>query len=443
MSTLSTTPVPRRAEPLATPAALPAAVPAAATFDATTPVTGVAAAPPAPPRPKKKPKPHLVARGVSAVVVLAVIAAVSLWLRPAPTTVDIAVATTGPLRVTVDADAVTRVRNHFVVAAPVAGLVERIVLREGDAVRAGEVIATIATPPVHATERRAALARLDAAHAGALQADARLGAARLALDQAGRDDRRAHALLDAGAIADRDAELAALTLANRRADLSTAAAQRQFALAELAQARAAADATAPAANATTLVRAPAPGRVLGIPERSARVVAAGAPLIELGDPASLEIAADVLSSDAASVRAGQEVELRGWGGAPFRGVVRRVEPSARTRISALGVEEQRLTVVIDLPSAPSALGDGYRLDAGIVVWEGRDVLTVPAGALLRSDGGWELFRLREGRTTRMRVSVGHVGSGVAEVTSGLRRGDSVVVFPPDALREGTRVRGAG
>jgi HlyD family secretion protein len=169
------------------------------------------------------------------------------------------------------------------------------------------------------------------------------------------------------------------------------------------------------------------------------VVAAGTALLELGDPNALEVAADVLSRDAASVRAGQQVILRGWGGTPLDGVVRVVEPSARTRVSALGVEEQRLTVVIDAAQVPRSLGDGYRLDASIVVWEGRP-LAIPASALLREGEEWHLFVVREGRAVRQRVDIGHVGSGAAEVRGGLRAGDRVVLFPPDALRDGTRVR---
>ena len=180
--------------------------------------------------------------------------------------------------------------------------------------------------------------------------------------------------------------------------------------------------------------------MLRVPERSARVVAAGTPLLEIGDPATLEVAADVLSSDAASIRAAQPVELRGWGGAPLRGAVRLVEPSARTRISALGVEEQRLTVVIDLLDAPATLGDGYRLDASIVVWQRDKVLAVPASALLRVGERWALYVVQGGRASRREVRVGHVGGGLAEITDGLRAGETVVVFPPDAIRDGARVK---
>lgn len=399
--------------------------------------------PPTPPTPVPRPArahPHRKARLITGAVVVAIVGGIAYALRPTPLSVDVAPVRVGPMEATVEVDAVSRVRDHFAVTAPVGGLVQRLALREGDVVRAGSVVATIVTPPVYATERRALVARVDAAHAATLQADARVTQASQALAQAVRDHGRARMLLEAGGIAERDAELAALTETNRRAELGTAEAQRRIARAELAQAQAALAAASGTEGATTLVRAPAGGRVLGMPERSARVVAAGTPLLTLGDPRTLEIAADVLSSDAAAIRPGQTVMLRGWGGAPLRGVVRTIEPSARTRISALGVEEQRLTVVIDVPDAPPALGDGYRLDASIVVWEGKDVPTVPSGALLRTDAGWSVFAVRDGRAVRVPVRIGHIGGGAAEVLGGVGRGERVVVFPPDALRDGTRVR---
>lgn len=438
MSTTLTPPsMPRPAE-RSTPDAAPStlAAPPASIEPARAPAIA-----PSPPRPtaRARPHPHRRARLITAGVVVAVIGGIAYAMRPTPMAVDAAPVRVGPMQTTIEVDAVTRVRDHFAIAAPVGGMVQRLTLREGDPVARGDVVATIVTPPVFATERRALAARVDAAHAARLQADARVTQAAQALAQAVRDHGRARTLHEAGGIADRDAELAALTETNRRAELGTAEAQRRIAIAELTQAQAALSGATGSEGATTLVRAPASGRVLGMPERSARLVAPGAPLLTVGDPRTLEIAADVLSSDAAAVRRGQTVILRGWGGAPLQGIVRSIEPSARTRISALGVEEQRLTVVVDVPNAPPTLGDGYRLDASIVVWEGRDVLTVPAGALLRSDQGWELFAIRDGRAQRVRVQIGHVGSGVAEVLGGVRRGERVVVFPPDALRAGMRV----
>jgi len=387
----------------------------------------------------KPPRRHLKARATLVVGVVALVAGIAYALRPKPIDVDVAAASVDSMRVTVDADAVTRVRQPFMITAPVGGLVDRLTQRPGDRVRAGEPLASITTAPLYSAERRAVQARVDAALAGQAQFDAQLSGAELAFAQALHDEARARQLVAAGAIAERDLELATLTVAHRRADLGTVRAQRRVSLAELAEARAALDAAAGHDGATTIVRAPTAGRVLSVAQRSARVVAAGAPLLELGDPGALEVAADVLSSDAASVRRGQRVILRGWGGTPLDGVVRVVEPSARTRVSALGVEEQRLIVVIDPSTVPDALGDGYRLDASIVVWTGK-VLTVPASALMREGEGWYVFLLQDGRAVRRRVDIGHVGSGVAEVRGGLRARERVVLFPPDLLRDGTRAR---
>jgi len=372
-------------------------------------------------------------------VVVAVVAGTIWWmLRPKAVPVQIARVTPGAMRVTVDADARTRVRTHFAVAAPVTGLLERIDFREGDSVRAGQVVARITTPPTHPTDQRISAARLEVARAERTDAAARAAQAATALSQAVRDSTRTHRLVEAGAIADREQEVANVALAGRRAENESAHAQIAVAEANFAQASAAERAAL--GDASTVVRSPGSGRILRIPEQSARVVTAGTPLLDIGDPRSLEVAADVLSSDAASIRPGQPVELYGWGGASLRGVVSRVEPSARTRVSALGVEEQRLTVVIVLEDAPANLGDGYRLDASTIVWSGANVLTVPASALLRTDRGWEVFRVEQGRARRIVARVGHLGGGVAEVLGGLQAGDSVIIFPPDELRSGERVR---
>lgn len=375
---------------------------------------------------------------------IVIVIGVLVWraLRPAAVEVDLAQATVGAMQVTVDADAVTRVRAHFAIASPVAGLLERIPLVEGDSVQRGDVVAVVMAAPADPTTRRVADARPDVARAARAQASARAAQVVSALDQAEREAGRVRALAAAGALADRDVERATLTTDGYRRDLEAARAQQRLAEAELEQAVAAADAATGAKGAATAVRAPASGRVLRIPERSARVVAPGMPIMEIGDPSALEVAADVLSSDAASIRPGQLVTLRGWGGAPLFGRVRLVEPSARTRISALGVEEQRLNVVIDVPDAPAALGDGYRLEASIAVWQGSNVLTVPASALVRAGDHWQLFVAENGRAQRRDVTIGHIGGGGAEVLKGLRAGDRVIVFPPDDIENGVRIRAA-
>ena len=426
-----------RAAAPAAPPLTPVATPAPASPHAVTPGPISRSVPPTP-RPVRAQRPWL-RRGIVALLALIIVAGIAWVLRPKSLAVETAVAAPRAMRVTVDADALTRVNAHFTVTAPLSGLVQRLSLHEGDLVRAGSVVAVMSTAPTHPEERVAAAARLDAARAGERQAAARSTQASAALAQTERDARRTRELAAAGALPDRDVETAALNTASRRADLDAARAQSRVAAAELVQARAALNAASQSSTETP-VRAPTSGVVLRVPEQSARVVAAGTPLLEIGDPATLEVAADVLSSDAASIRAAQPVELRGWGGAPLRGTVRLVEPSARTRISALGVEEQRLTVVIDLLDAPAALGDGYRLDASIVVWQRDKVLAVPASALLRVGEGWALYVVQGGRATRRDVRVGHVGGGLAEITDGLRAGETVVVFPPDAIRDGARVK---
>ncbi|HEY7236045.1 MAG TPA: HlyD family efflux transporter periplasmic adaptor subunit, partial [Gemmatimonadaceae bacterium] len=184
------------------------------------------------------------------------------------------------------------------------------------------------------------------------------------------------------------------------------------------------------------------GTVLRIPEVSERVTAAGAPILELGDASAIEIVADVLSTDAVRICAGQEVEIVEWGGdLPLRGRVRSVEPSAFTKVSALGVDEQRVNVVSDILGAPATLGDAFRVEVRIVVWEGRAVLTVPASALVQQTSGeWRVFVVEGGRARERAVRIGHRTSGLVEVVAGLPVGATVVLFPSDLIRDGVRVR---
>ena len=213
--------------------------------------------------------------------------------------------------------------------------------------------------------------------------------------------------------------------------------------ADVQQARAALLHAGVGGEGMVLVRAPATGHVLRLADRSQRVVAPGSTIAEIGDTRALEVVVDVLSSEAALVRTGMPVLLGGWGGdTSCAGRVRRVEPAATTRVSALGVEEQRVDVVVDLPDAPVELGDGFRLDAHIVVWEAGSVLTVPTSALVRAGGDWAVYAMQDGRAVRRVVRLGHMGEAAAEVLGGLAAGDRVIVFPSDKVREGGRVTDA-
>lgn len=377
-------------------------------------------------------------------IAIGVVAAaiVAFAMRPRSLPVETARAGPASLEATVDADGRTRVRERYVVTAPVAGRLERIALLEGDSVRVGDVVARLQPLPLDAPTAVQARSRVDAANALASEAAARRRVADAALVQRRRDLARAQRLGDAGGVAPRAVEDAVLAERQADEDARAAAERVHAAAADVRQAEAALLAITGAGHGAVVVRAPAAGRVLRIPERSERVVAAGTPLVELGDPATLEVVVDVLSSDGAAIRPGDAVRLTRWGGegqAPLAGRVRYVEPAAFTKVSALGVDEQRVNVIIDVPGAPKSLGDGFRVDASIVTWAAQRVLTVPTNALVRHGDGWSAFVVRGGRAERRAVRVGHLGATAAEVLDGLAAGDEVIVFPSDQIAEGIRV----
>ena len=382
-------------------------------------------------------------RVVIGAAVVVVIAGVIAALRPEAVEVETAVVGRGPLRVTVDAEGRARVRDRFVVAAPVSGRLERMPLVEGDTVRAGDVIARLAPAPFDEPSARQAGARVAAARAIALEAETRVRVADAAFGQARRDVERTRHLHLAGAVAARTLEEAELAVQTRTSDLAAARARVAATAADVEQASAAllhAGGGAGGAGGAVVVRAPSAGRVLRLAERSERVVAPGSAIAEIGDVRNLEVVVDVLSSDAARVGEGMAVSLDGWGGdGTVHGRVRRVEPAATTRVSALGVEEQRVNVLVDVLDPPASLGDRYRVDASIVVWEDDDVLSVPASALVRMGAGWAAYVVEAGRARLRSIEVGRMGGATAQVLGGLAAGDRVIVFPSDRIGEGARV----
>jgi HlyD family secretion protein len=372
-----------------------------------------------------------------------------LWLlRPAPVRVELGPVERGPLEVTVDEEGRTRVRKRYVIAAPVAGGLERITLDEGDTVAAGEVVARVSSAPLDPRTTAQAEARLDAAIALRGEARARVGQAKAALAQAQRDLQRARTLAAAGTVSDQELEQAELAHASRAEELHGAreaedAAAHEVQAAEavlLAAGGGARGGRRPAQDTFVAVRSPAAGHVLRVFEESQRVVAVGTPLLEVGDPADLEIVVDVLSADAVRIRPGDEMRLVAWGGeGALRARVRRVEPSGFTKLSALGVEEQRVNVIGDFVDAPGALGDGYRLEARIVVWRSDDVLRVPASALFRRGDAWHVFEVEDGRARLRAVEIGQRGVEAAEVVGGIGPGVRVVLHPTDRVADGVRV----
>jgi HlyD family secretion protein len=372
-----------------------------------------------------------------------------LFFRPSVHEVDVGSARRAPLTVTVDEEGETRVRDRFVVAAPVAGRIERIALKAGASVDAWTILARIYPLQLDPRARAEASAKLDAAEAAQRESEARVEQAEAALQQATRSAKRARQLARPGTISAEELELAELAETTRTKELEAARFAATVAAHNVAAAKAAllspglpgaapgcGDGTAPCIE----IKAPVSGRILRVLEESERVVPVGSPLVEIGDPARLEIVIDVLSADAVKIQPGARVIIEDWGGDhPLMARVRLVEPSGFTKLSALGVEEQRVNVIADFVDAPATLADGYRLEARIVVWESPDVLQVPTSALFRRGGAWSVFVVHRGRAERREVQIGHRSATDAEVLGGLTVGDVVILHPSDLIEDGVRV----
>lgn len=357
--------------------------------------------------------------------------------RPANLPVEITAVVRGPLRVTIDEGGRTRVRDRYVVVAPAAGRVARSTLEEGSPVTRGMVVAQLSAAPLDPRSRAEAVARLRGVEDAARGATAAVAQARAALAQAVRSRVRAESLSAQRALAPEQREVTALAETTALRQVEAADFHAQAAAHDVEVARAAL--AAGDAPVITL-RSPVRGRVLRIPERSERVVPAGTPLIELGDPGRLEIVVDLLSEDAAKVKPGERVLIERWGGdRALEAHVRVVEPSGFTKVSALGVEEQRVNVIADLDETQLQLGDGFRVEARIVQWEG-EALKVPASALYEDGDQWRVFVVENDRARSRVVQVGHRNPDEAEVLSGLSVGDRVIRQPTDKVSQGVRVR---
>jgi HlyD family secretion protein len=352
------------------------------------------------------------------------------------------------MRVTVDAEGKTRARDRFVVAAPVSGRLERIDLRRGDAVRRDEVIARIDPPPMAPLDPRQlaeAKARVATAEQLKHEADAVVEQARADCEQAQRELSRAEKLIETGDVSRQDFERARNAALTCQQQIEAAKYRARAAASEVEVAKAALIAVErtgqSGASATVFVRAPVSGRVLRVAEESERVVMAGAPLVELSNP-SLEVVIEVLSADAVKVKPGSPVLIDGWGGEQaLEARVRLVEPSAFTKISALGVEEQRVNVIADFIGRDTPLGDGYRLETRIVIWETNEALKAPMNALFRSGQRWNAFVVENGIAKRREVETGHRADFEVEVLSGLREGENVITHPSNLVADGVRVSG--
>ena len=364
------------------------------------------------------------------------------WL-PKPIPIETGTVRRAPLSVEVREDGRTRVRDRFVITAPASGNLVRVDLEAGSRVQAGDVIARIAPPDqamLDARSRDEAAARLEAAIARQRQTETQVTRARAARDSAIKDADRTRVLAAREAITAVEREHAELAERLASEDLAAAELARQIAGADVAAARAVLTG-GKRVGGIVEVRAPVSGQVLKLVRDSAGPIAAGAPIIELGDSRALEAVVDVLSSDAAQIEPGMPVAIEAWGGGQaLRGSVRLVEPSAFTKLSALGVEEQRVNVVIALEGVPpAALADGFRIEARITTWTGNDALVVPASAAFRDHGRWAVYVVDQGRAHLRAIELGHRGRAELEVISGLDDGAQVVLHPSDRVVEGARV----
>lgn len=389
--------------------------------------------------------------GIAALVALSAGAVWSAW--PRPIAVDLATLTRGPMEVTIDDEAKTRVRHVYTVSGPIAGKVLRISppLHIGDQVTKDETVVAVMQPTLPSfhdarthEELRSALAAADAAVSLAAAEMRRIEAA-LAFSRT--ELGRAEALARTEAISLKvldgarfDVETNEAALASAKAQLEVRRNERDSVAARLGEQSGVAPDPDPAC--CIQLRAPVTGSVLKIIQESEGVVQAGAPLIEIGDPVDLEIVADLLSTDAVRIKQGAPVWIDNWGGPPLQGRVSRVDPAGFTKISALGIEEQRVRTTIDFADPPakwSPLGHDYRVIVHVTIWKADDVLTLPVGALFRQGDDWAVFAVRDGRARATIIKVGQRNSRTAQVLAGLAAGDRVVLHPSDRITDGVTV----
>lgn len=427
------------------------------------------------------------------IAILGLAGLVVMALRPTPLRVDMGEAQRGPMQVTVDAEGKTRLRHRYTISAPVSGRLARLEVEEGDRVASGQAIAHIDPLPVDtaireaqarlrewqaqlagvATQRpkqdalRQAQARIDAARAAQRSSTARVEQSQAALEQARRDRQRAERLEAKGTLSREAREAAELAETSREKDYEAALLAAQGAAAEVQAAEAAfavlreeqrdpdylldvyearmASVEAELARlkdeaSRTSIHAPVDGQILRVLQEDERVVQAGTPLLEVGNLNDLELVVDVLSTDAVRVRPGDKIIIEHWGGErTLLARVRLIEPAAFTEISALGVEEQRVNIIGDFIKMPVPLGDGYRVEARIVVWEGSDVLQVPLSALFRCDQVWCVFVVEDDQVQVQKIEIGQRNDVAVEVRHGLSTSETVVLHPSEQVEDGSRV----
>ncbi|NRG17524.1 efflux RND transporter periplasmic adaptor subunit [Rhizobiales bacterium] len=371
-------------------------------------------------------------------------------LKEKPILVDVARVTAGPMRVTIDEEGETRVRDVYTVSSPMDGHLERIELEEGDGVKANDtIIASIRPldPPfIDERTRTELLAALEAARSAVKVAEVELTRAEVALSLAKSEYQRASKLANTNIISQSQLEKAYNAVQLQEAQVESAKANIRLRNAELDSARARITQTRElqahhsGEDCCMDITAPVNGVVLDVIAESEQAVTSGTKLVDIGDPQDLEIAVDLLSSDAVKIKPGTKVAITEWGGdEDLQATVRRIDPAAFTKVSALGIEEQRVNVILDLDEVPEGLGHGYRVFARLTIWSGENVLQVPIGAIFRANGNWSVFAVADGKADLRRIRLGHMNASNAEVLEGLSDGDSVILYPNDLLSDGSLV----
>jgi HlyD family secretion protein len=386
---------------------------------------------------------------LSAPVVLA--GALAILFAPSPMIIDTGAVTRGPMTVTVASEGKTRVKDLYEVAAPLNGKLLRIGIKAGDKVVADDTVVATIEPPqpqFHDIRARADLeAKVRTAEATREVAKADVERVRADLEFARSEVERKKSLSQSGVESIRGLQQSDRDVKMREAALIVAQKALKQRESELESAKAML--IVPGANGRAEtdpwveVRSPVSGRVLNVLKESETIVSAGMPLIAIGDPAKIEVMLEMLSEDAVKVREGATAKLEGWGGEQLNGRVRRVEPFGFTKISALGIEEQRVRVLLDFTDPIevwSTLGHGYRINAKIVVWEGAEVLKLPVGALFRHGNNWAVYVVKSGLAERRQITIGHLNDVEAEILSGLAAGDQVILHPSDRVTDGALVQ---
>lgn len=393
---------------------------------------------------------NVIQRGLLVCIVAAVVAAIVAAFQTQPVLVDTAIVSRGSLQVTIDEDGRTRIRDRYVVSAPLNGRLQRIGLDPGDAVSKDETVVVTIEPldPSLLDERTLAetKARLSAAESSVKRSASLVDRALATLNHAESELGRVHKLSDEDAVSADQLEAAELTFRTAGRDYQAAVFSQEIAEFERDLAQAALIRSSEAADSKStaeylVIKAPISGDVLRVFEENSRVVSPGTPLLEIGDSEDLELEIDVLSVDAVQIRAGQKVWIDHWGGdQPLHGEVRLIEPSAFTKVSALGVEEQRVNVIVDLTDSReqrTGLGDAFRVEAHIVTWNDDDVLKIPSSAMFRSEEKWSVFIARNGIAELSHVTPGNRNSQEVEVVDGLNEGDEIILCPGDRIQHGT------